>query len=250
MRANGRKNDEIRPVVIDRGYAKFAEGSALITLGDTKVLCTATVKDDVPQWLRGSGQGWITGEYGMLPRSSPNRIPREANRGRISGRTHEIQRLIGRSLRAVVDLSLIKDRTVWMDCDVIQADGGTRTASVTGCFVALCDALTWLAGREQGLPCLSGFVAATSVGVVSDEFLLDLDYSEDSKAAVDMNVVMTDTGQFVEIQGTAESQPFEKESLDELLALARRGISRLVEIQREVLGDVGHLMVGGAGRAF
>ena len=247
MRANGRKNDEGRPVVVERGFAKFAEGSALITLGDTKVLCTATVKEELPQWLRGSGQGWITGEYGMLPRSSPNRIPRESSRGRISGRTHEIQRLIGRSLRAVVDLSLIKDRTIWMDCDVIQADGGTRTASVTGCFVALCDALTWLAGREQGLPCLSGFVAATSVGIVSGEFLLDLDYSEDSAAAVDMNVVMTDTGEFVEIQGTAESQPFGQESLDELLALAGSGISRLVKIQREVLGDVSHLMVGGVG---
>jgi len=233
--------------VIERGFAKFAEGSALITLGDTKVLCTATVKEELPQWLRGSKQGWITGEYGMLPRSSPNRIPREASRGRISGRTHEIQRLIGRSLRAVVDLSLIKDRTIWMDCDVIQADGGTRTASVTGCFVALCDALTWLAGREQGLPCLSGFVAGTSVGVVSGEFLLDLDYSEDSAAAVDMNVVMTDTGKFIEIQGTAESEPFDKQSLDELLSLARVGISGLVEIQREVLGDISHLMAGRVG---
>jgi len=247
LRANGRKNDEGRPVVIERGFAKFAEGSALITLGDTKVLCTATVKEELPPWLRGSGQGWITGEYGMLPRSSPNRIPREANRGRISGRTHEIQRLIGRSLRAVVDLSLIKDRTIWMDCDVIQADGGTRTASVTGCFVALCDALTSLAGREQGLPCLTGFVAATSVGIVSGESLLDLDYSEDSSAAVDMNVVMTDTGEFVEIQGTAESEPFDRESLDGLLSLARLGISRLVDIQSEVLGDIGHLMAGRVG---
>ena len=243
MRANGRKNDEIRPVVIERGFAKFAEGSALITLGNTKVLCTATVRDEVPQWLRGSGQGWITSEYGMLPRSSPNRIPREASRGRITGRTHEIQRLIGRSLRAVVDLSMIKDRTIWMDCDVIQADGGTRTASVTGSFVALCDALTWLGGSEQGLPCLSGFVAATSVGIVSDEFLLDLDYSEDSAAAVDMNIVMTNIGEFIEIQGTAETAPFGLDSLEELLSLARRGISRLVETQRDVLGDISHLMV-------
>lgn len=250
MRANGRKNGEIRPVVIERGFSKFAEGSALITLGDTKVLCTATVKDELPQWLRGSPQGWITGEYGMLPRSSPARIPREASRGRISGRTHEIQRLIGRCLRAVVDLSLIKERTIWMDCDVIQADGGTRTASVTGCFVALCDALTWLAGKEQGLPILKASVAATSVGVVSGELLLDLDYSEDSSAAVDLNVVMTDTGKFVEIQGTAESQPFGQESLDELLSLARRGISQLLEIQRAVLGDISHLMAGGVGRAF
>jgi len=242
LRANGRKNDELRPVLIDRGFAKFAEGSALITLGDTKVLCTATVKDDVPQWLRGAGQGWITSEYGMLPRSSPRRIVREAARGRPSGRTHEIQRLIGRSLRAIVDLTLIKDRTIWLDCDVIQADGGTRTASVTGSFVALCDALTWLCGSEQGLPCLRGFVAATSVGIVGDEFLLDLDYSEDSAAAVDMNIVMTDTGKFIEIQGTAESEPFEPQSLDALLSLGRSGISQLVEIQRDVLGDISHLL--------
>ena len=242
MRANGRKNDELRPILIERGFAKFAEGSALVTLGDTKVLCTATVKDDVPLWLRGAGQGWITSEYGMLPRSSPKRIVREAARGRPSGRTHEIQRLIGRSLRVVVDLSLIRDRTIWMDCDVIQADGGTRTASVTGSFVALCDALTWLGGLEQGLPCLRGFVAATSVGIVEDEFLLDLDYSEDSAAAVDMNIVMTDAGEFVEIQGTAELEPFERQSLDALLSLASSGVSRLVGIQREVLGDISHLL--------
>jgi len=243
LRVNGRKNDEIRPVVIERGFAKFAEGSALITLGNTKVLCTATVRDEVPQWMRGSGRGWITSEYGMLPRSSPNRIPREASRGRITGRTHEIQRLIGRSLRAVVDLSMIKDRTIWMDCDVIQADGGTRTASVTGSFVALCDALTWLGGSEQGLPCLSGFVAATSVGIVSDDFLLDLDYSEDSTAAVDMNIVMTDTGKFIEIQGTAETEPFSRDCLEEILSLAASGISSLMEIQRDVLGDISHLIV-------
>ncbi|MBN1592088.1 MAG: ribonuclease PH [Candidatus Coatesbacteria bacterium] len=244
MRANGRKNNEIRPVEIERAFAKYAEGSALITMGNTKVLCTATVREELPQWLRGSGQGWITSEYGMLPRSSPNRIPREASRGRITGRTHEIQRLIGRSLRAVVDLTMIKDRTIWLDCDVIQADGGTRTASVTASFVALCDALTWLGGADQGLPCLSGFVAATSVGIVSDELLLDLDYSEDSTAAVDMNIVMTDTGKFIEIQGTAEAQPFGQDSLTELISLGNHGISQLVEIQRRVLGDVSHLMAG------
>lgn len=244
MRFSGRSNDELRPVSIERGYAKYAEGSALIALGETKVLCTATVKDEQPPFLKGTDSGWITGEYAMLPRSSPIRIPRESSRGRVSGRTHEIQRVIGRSLRAIVDLKMIPRRTIWIDCDVIQADGGTRTASVTGAFVALCGALNWLAGGEQPLPCLTGLVAATSVGVVNGEMLLDLDYSEDSTAAVDMNVVMTDSGKFIEIQGTAEREPFGRGALDELLGLAAKGIERLTEKQKEVLGNIDHLMVG------
>ncbi|MBN2209749.1 MAG: ribonuclease PH [Candidatus Coatesbacteria bacterium] len=243
MRANGRKADELRDVRIERGFAKYAEGSALICLGDTKVLCTATVRDELPQWLRGKGMGWITGEYGMLPRSSPTRIPRESAKGRISGRTHEIQRLIGRALRAVVSLSLIPDRTIWMDCDVLQADGGTRTAAVTGSFVALCDALRWLVGAEQTLPCLKNVAAATSVGVVNGECLLDLDYAEDSKAEVDMNLVMTDDGKIVEIQGTAESAPFSERDLSELLSLAKGGIAQLVQAQRDALGDISQLML-------
>lgn len=243
MRANNRANDQMRPVTIQRGYAKYAEGSALITLGDTVVLCTATIKEEVPQFLRNRGQGWITSEYGMLPRCAPARIPREASRGRVSGRTHEIQRLIGRSLRAAVNLSRIPERTIWLDCDVIQADGGTRTASVTGSFVALADALRSLVEQEQCLPCLKSFVAATSVGVVDGEVLLDLDYAEDSTASVDMNVVMTEKGEFVEVQGTAEMTPFNKELLDELLDLAKAGILDLIERQKEILGDIKHLFI-------
>ncbi|MCD6328552.1 ribonuclease PH [bacterium] len=245
MRADGRAADELRPVKIERGFAKYAEGSALITQGNTKVLCTATVKDEVPIFLRGKSQGWITGEYGMLPRSSATRIPRESLKGRVSGRTHEIQRIIGRSLRAAVDLSMIPDRTIWIDCDVLQADGGTRTASITGSFIALCDALTWIIGTKQSLPCLRSFVAATSVGIVRGDLLLDLDYSEDSTAAVDMNVVMMDSSEIVEIQGTAEREPFDRRTLNGLLDLAEQGIAHLVKMQREVLGDINHILVVG-----
>jgi ribonuclease PH len=238
-RGDGRAPDQLRPVKITPRYIKHAEGSALIEVGDTRVVCTVSVEDRVPQFIKGSGEGWITSEYGMLPRSTTTRSQREASRGRPSGRTHEIQRLIGRSLRAIVDLKALGERTLWIDCDVIQADGGTRTASVTGSFVALVDALRQLKtkGAFVDLP-VTDFVAATSVGKVAGEVLLDLNYEEDSKAEVDMNVVKTGDGRFVEVQGTAEETPFSQEELAALMAAADKGIARLVELQREVLGDV------------
>ncbi|MDR5683776.1 MAG: ribonuclease PH [Armatimonadota bacterium] len=237
MRADGRAADELRPCRITRRYLKHAEGSVLIELGDTRVICAATVEDRVPQWLRGSGQGWITAEYGMLPRSSRERIPREAG-GKIGGRTHEIQRLIGRSLRAAVDLKNLGERTIWIDCDVLQADGGTRTAAVTGAFVALVDAIGLL-HRTQALSSwpVRSFVAATSVGIVGGMPMLDLAYDEDSKAEVDMNLVMTDRGEFVEIQGTGEGRAFAREELLALMHLGESGIRRLIEIQKESLRD-------------
>jgi ribonuclease PH len=238
-RSDGRAPDELRPVKITPRYIKHAEGSALIEVGDTRVVCTVSVEERVPQFLKGSGEGWITSEYGMLPRATSTRSQREAARGRPSGRTHEIQRLIGRSLRAVVDLKALGERTLWIDCDVIQADGGTRTASVTGSFVALVLALRHLKakGALVELPLLD-FVAATSVGRVGGEVLLDLNYEEDSKAEVDMNVVKTGDGRFVEVQGTAEATPFGRDELEALLAAAEKGIARLVDLQREVLGEV------------
>jgi ribonuclease PH len=231
-RHDGRKSNELRPVKISRRYIKNAEGSVLIEMGLTRVVCAATVEESVPPFLRGTGKGWITAEYGMLPRSSANRIPRESMRGRVKGRTHEIQRMIGRALRAVVDLEAIGERTVIIDCDVIEADGGTRTASITGGFVALADALRSL---KLDKAALQGFVAAVSVGIVGDSVLLDLDYSEDSAAEVDMNIVMNDSGQYIEIQGTAEGRVFGDGDLGHMKRYARTGINRLIASQRRVL---------------
>ncbi len=237
MRAGGRRPDELRRVVLTRGYTRHAEGSVLVEFGDTRVLCTASVLDKVPAFLRGRGGGWLTAEYGMLPRATATRTEREAAQGRQSGRTLEIQRLIGRSLRAVVDLTAFGERTIHLDCDVLQADGGTRTAAITGGFVAAYDALRWMQdqGMSERLP-VRDFVAAVSVGMVGDDALLDLDYAEDSGCDTDMNVVMTGAGGFVEVQGTAEGAPFTRAQMDALLALARAGIERLVAIQKAALG--------------
>jgi ribonuclease PH len=226
----------MRPVEITSGFLQTAEGSALITVGNTRVLCAASVEDSVPQFLRGSGKGWVTAEYSMLPRATMKRTPREVNKGRPSGRTHEIQRLIGRSLRAVVDQALLGERTVTLDCDVVQADGGTRTASVTGAFVALALALQQCVkyGMLKRLP-LVDYVAATSVGLLGAVPMLDLCYEEDSQAAVDMNVVMTGAGRFVEVQATAERHAFDDEQMARMMALARHGIAELVEIQKRVV---------------
>jgi len=236
-RTDGRGAEILRKVNITRGYLKYAEGSCLIELGDTKVLCSASVDEGVPQFLKGRGTGWVTSEYGMLPRSCQQRVQREAVKGTIGGRTHEIQRLVGRSLRAVTDLTALGERTVWIDCDVIQADGGTRCASITGSFIALADALSFLKkkGAISKLPVLD-YVAATSVGLVRNEPVLDLAFDEDSKADVDMNIVMTGKGKFIEIQGTAEGEPFDGEQLHKLLELAKKGITQLVGIQKNLLG--------------
>jgi len=236
VRNDGRAADQIRPVKITPDFVSTAEGSVLFELGNTRVICTASVEDGVPSFMKGSGKGWITSEYGMLPRATEQRTPREASRGKQSGRTLEIQRLIGRSLRAVLDQEALGERTVWADCDVIQADGGTRTASVTGAFVALALALERLveAGILKHFP-LKDSVAATSVGLVDGRALLDLAYDEDSRAEVDMNVVMTGSGRFVEIQATAEGQPFTGSEMQDLLALAAAGIRRLTEHQRALV---------------
>ena len=236
-RVDGRKPADLRPMTIHRGYLKNAEGSALIEMGGTRVLCAATVEDRVPPFLRNSGRGWVTAEYSMLPRSSHDRIPREVNRGHVGGRTHEIQRLIGRSLRAVTRMEALGERQILIDCDVIEADGGTRTASITGSFVALVDALRWLRGRVElpGEP-LKDFVAAISVGIVGQVPMLDLCYQEDSKAEVDMNLIMTGSGQLVELQGTAEGAPFTEKELDRMMELGKAGIRKLVAQQKQVLG--------------
>lgn len=236
-RPSQRKPDELRPVRIQRGFTRHAEGSVLVEFGDTRVLCTASVEERVPAFLKDSGRGWVTAEYGMLPRATNTRNDREAARGKQSGRTQEIQRLIGRALRAVTDLSALGPRSIQIDCDVLQADGGTRTAAITGGFVALHDALTWLRGKEliNALP-LTDFVAAVSVGVHRGIAVLDLDYAEDSACGCDMNVVMTGGGNFVEVQGTAEGETFSRKELDALLALAQRGIAELVGHQRRALG--------------
>ncbi|MBI3358961.1 MAG: ribonuclease PH [Nitrospirae bacterium] len=239
MRLDERKNDALRNVAITRDYIKHAEGSVLIEMGDTKVIITVTVEERVPPFMRNQGKGWITAEYAMLPRSSQNRIAREAVKGKIGGRTHEIQRLIGRSLRSIVDTTQLGERTILIDCDVIQADGGTRTASITGAFVALVCALRFLKkeGRIKTVP-VSDFLAAVSVGKVDGEILLDLNYPEDSKAEVDMNIVMTDKGKLVEVQGTAEKEPFQKREFDAMLTLASKGIKKLTAIQKEILGNL------------
>lgn len=238
MRPDGRQPDQMRPVKVTRDFLRHAEGSVLIEVGDTKVVCAASVEDRVPQFLRDTGQGWVTAEYGMLPRSTKTRTSREASTGRPSGRTFEIQRLVGRSLRGVTDLATLGPRTVWIDCDVIQADGGTRTAAITGAYVALADALHYLRtnGRIPSLP-LKDFVAATSVGVVDGQAVLDLCYAEDSIADVDMNVIMTGGGKFVEVQGTAEDSPFDRTQLDAMLRLASAGIQELVALQRRLLAE-------------
>jgi len=237
MRPSRRKPDELRPVAIDRHYTRHAEGSVLVAFGDTRVICTASVEEAVPGFLRGRGQGWVTAEYGMLPRATHTRTDREAARGKQSGRTQEIQRLIGRSLRAVTDLEKLGERTVKLDCDVIQADGGTRTASVTGAFVALSDAVATLLKRGvlSASP-IRDFVAAVSVGLFEGVPVLDLDYAEDSGCETDMNVVMTGSGGFVEVQGTAEGEPFSAAQMDALLALAMQGIAELIAKQKAALG--------------
>jgi ribonuclease PH len=236
VRSDGRAPDQMRPVKLTPDFIPTAEGSVLIEIGQTRVICTATADDGVPSFLRGAGQGWVTGEYGMLPRATEQRTPRETTRGRASGRTLEIQRLIGRSLRAVADLKALGERTIWLDCDVIQADGGTRTASITGAFIAMALAMQRLvaAGILPAVP-LRDTVAATSVGIVEGEPVLDLAYAEDSSAQVDMNVVMTGSGRFVEVQATAEGEPFVGADLEEMLALAAKGIRELTEQQQTLL---------------
>ena len=236
MRADGRKPAQLRPLKITPSYIKTADGSVLIEMGDTKVICTAKLEDRVPPFLRNSGKGWITAEYGMLPGSSEQRIGRESSRGKIGGRTHEIQRLIGRSLRAIVDLKSLGERTVWIDCDVIQADGGTRTASITGAYIALVEAVRkW---RERGLLTVEPVkdsVAAVSIGIVDGKILLDLCYIEDSKADVDMNFVMTGAGKFIEVQGTAESAPFTRKQMERMAEIAQQGIKELLKAQKAVI---------------
>jgi ribonuclease PH len=236
-RPSGRKPDELRAVRITRAYTRNPEGSVLVEFGDTRVLCTASVEERVPPFLKESGRGWVTAEYGMLPRATNTRGDREAARGKQSGRTQEIQRLIGRSLRAVVDTALLGPRSIQIDCDVIQADGGTRTASITGAFVALHDAITWLQNKGviQKTP-IKDFVAAVSVGMHGGMPVLDLDYPEDSASGTDMNVVMTGAGRFVEVQGTAEGEAFSRQELDALLGLAQRGIAELIGLQKKALG--------------
>jgi ribonuclease PH len=233
-RADGRGSDQLRPVAITRDYLVHPEGSVLVEFGVTRVICTASLEERVAPWLKGQGRGWVTAEYGMLPRSTNTRMTRE-NRGP-SGRSQEIQRLVGRALRAVVDLTKMGERTVWMDCDVIQADGGTRTAAITGSFVALADAIGRIPGVKEGA-IVRDCVAAVSVGIVAGEPMLDRAYGEDSAADVDMNVVMTGAGEFVEVQGTAEHTPFDRRRLDALLALAESGIRRLVRLQRQALAS-------------
>ncbi|HHT9126612.1 MAG TPA: ribonuclease PH [Candidatus Brocadiia bacterium] len=237
MRIDNRKPDELRAVKLERNFTRFAPGSVLIQVGNTKVLCTATIEDTVPPHLKNSGQGWITAEYSLLPGSTQTRTSRESTKGKIAGRTHEIQRLIGRAMRAVVKLSEIGERTIWIDCDVLQADGGTRTASITGGYVALVDALRWLQEKEQikTIP-ITDSVAAVSVGLMEGTPILDLCYEEDVNAQVDMNIVITGSGYFVEVQGTGEEHTFTEEQLIQMLSLAKKGIKELTQIQKASLG--------------
>jgi ribonuclease PH len=239
-RADGRTPDQLRPITIERGWSSQAEGSALISFGDTKVLCTASFTNGVPRWLTGKGKGWVTAEYAMLPRATNDRNDRESVKGRIGGRTHEISRLIGRGLRPVIDMKALGENTIVIDCDVLQADGGTRTAAITGAFVALHDAVEW--GREKGFigknaKALIGSVSAVSVGIIDGIPMLDLPYVEDVRAQTDMNVVMTGSGLFIEVQGTAEGAPFDKAELDALLALATSGNAELARIQQAALAS-------------
>ncbi len=239
MRNDQRHNDQLRPVKITTNYIKHAEGSVLVETGETKVICTATIDEKVPPFLKGEGKGWVTAEYSMLPRATSVRNPREAARGKQGGRTLEIQRLIGRALRSVVDLKALGERTIWIDCDVIQADGGTRTAAITGAFVALVEACNLLIneGKLSKLPIID-YLAATSVGLVAGEPMLDLAFVEDSNAIVDMNVVMTGSNKFVEIQGTGEEAPFSKDEFLSLLSLAEKGISELIVEQKKIIGEL------------
>jgi ribonuclease PH len=235
-RPSGRAADQLRPVTIERGFTRHAEGSVLIAFGDTRVLCTASVEARVPGFLRGKGEGWVTAEYGMLPRATNERNSREAASGKQGGRTLEIQRLIGRSLRACVDRKALGERTITLDCDVLQADGGTRTAAITGAYVALCDAVAWLRARgDLARDPIVGAIAAVSVGVYRGVPVLDLDYAEDSDCDTDMNVVMNDGGGFIEVQGTAEGHAFRRDEMDAMLALAERGVGELVQHQRRAL---------------
>lgn len=236
MRVDGRKNEQIRNTKITRNYTKYAEGSVLIEVGDTKVICTASIEEKVPPFLKGTGEGWITAEYNMLPRSTGTRKPRDIARLKIDGRTMEIQRLIGRALRSVVDLKALGEKTIWIDCDVIQADGGTRTTSISGAFVALVDAVNKL-HKEKPFKVypIRNFVCATSVGIVNDEKMIDLCYIEDSNAKVDMNVIGTDEGEFVEVQGTGEENPFSRKEFNELMDLAEKGLKQMIHVQKESL---------------
>ena len=236
MRSDGRKANQLRPLSITPSYIKTADGSVLIEMGDTKVICTAKLEERVPPFLRNSGKGWITAEYGMLPGSSQVRVGRESSRGKIGGRTHEIQRLIGRSLRAIADLKSLGERTVWIDCDVIQADGGTRTASITGAYVALVEAARrWRQRGVINVDPVKDSVAAVSIGMVDGKILLDLCYEEDSRAEVDMNYVMTGSGKFIEVQGTAESAPFTKRQMERMAEIAQQGIKELLKAQKKVI---------------
>lgn len=244
MRSNGRGESQLRPMSLTVNVNKYAEGSVFIEMGDTKVLCTATVDEKVPPFLKGQGKGWVTAEYSMLPRATQSRNQRESARGKLTGRTMEIQRLIGRALRSVVDLRALGERTITLDCDVIQADGGTRTTSITGSFVALAIAVSKIAEQHR-LPAfpITDFLASVSVGIVNGEPMLDLNYEEDSTAKVDMNIVMTGGGAFVELQGTGEESPFTRQELNQLLELGERGILQLIEKQKEALGPIA-LMIG------
>lgn len=239
IRIDGRNVDQLRDLKITNNYLIHAEGSVLIEMGDTKVICTATVEDSTARHLKGSGKGWVTAEYGMLPRSTGTRKQRDASRGKIDGRTMEIQRLIGRSLRSVVDMQKLGERSIWIDCDVIQADGGTRTASITGAFIAMLEAMRWMQkkGMITEIP-VKNYVSAISVGIVQNEAILDLCYAEDSNAMVDMNVIMTDAGEYIELQGTGEECPFNAIQLAELLALAEKGCKQLNQAQKEIVGDL------------
>ncbi|MGE5820848.1 MAG: ribonuclease PH [Deltaproteobacteria bacterium] len=239
MRIDGRKPKQLRPLSITPGYIKTADGSVLIEMGDTKVICTAKLEERVPPFLRNSGKGWITAEYGMLPGSSQVRIGRESVRGKIGGRTHEIQRLIGRSLRAIADLKSLGERTIWIDCDVIQADGGTRTASITGAYVALVEAMRrWLSKGIINVDPIRDSVAAVSIGIVDGKILLDLAYDEDSRADVDMNFVMTGSGKFIEVQGTAESAPFTRKQMERMTEVAQEGIRELLKAQQKIIASI------------
>ena len=236
MRIDGRKNDQVRHTKVTRNYIKHAEGSVLIEVGDTKVICTASIEDKVPPFLKGTGEGWITAEYNMLPRSTATRKARDIARLKLDGRTMEIQRLIGRALRSVVDLKALGEKTIWIDCDVIQADGGTRTTSITGAFIALVDAVNKIHKQKSfKVYPIRKFVCATSVGIVGEEKLLDLCYEEDSNAKVDMNIIGTDDGQFVEIQGTGEEAPFTRSELNEILDLGEKGIKQMIQLQKDCL---------------
>ncbi len=236
MRSYGRKGNGIRPVSLKKGYLKFADGSCLIEMGNTKVVCAASIESGVPHFLRDSGRGWVTAEYGMLPRSCASRTPRESTRGKVGGRTHEIQRLIGRSLRTAVDMKELGERTIWVDADVLQGDGGTRCAAITGSFVALCEAFKQMKedGRIDRIP-LKDYVAAISVGIVENRVVVDLDYEEDSRAEVDMNLVMTGRGRYIEVQGTAEREPFDIKTMNEMMSKGTNAIKKLIAMQKKAL---------------